>query len=196
MTLKPAQEMIDKGGWKGSCFGSVQKLLVVTTHSQVALFSKKINLKWLRLQFVAGYNWSKNKATLDYRITTKWSEGARIKRKERVDLVPNLLLASVKWNMDFQLPDIEGHLGNEGNNDPVDVQFGRLDFSIDQIDITLSSPFFTKARSLDPPPGPAALPPITSSSSSPAAAPLTPTDHEPDKPSRIFGWWPFGKKSQ
>ncbi len=51
---------------------------------QAALFSRKIDAKWLRLQFVLGYNWAKNKTTLDYRITTKWSDGPRLKRKERV----------------------------------------------------------------------------------------------------------------
>lgn len=181
MTLKPDQDLVEKGGWRGFCFGKVQKLLLVTTHSQIALFSKKINMKWLRLQFVAGYNWSKNKASLDYRITTKWSDGARIKRKERVELVPDRLLASAKWNMDFALPDIEGHLGSNGHNDPVDVQFGRLDFSIDQLDLTLMSPFFAKIKSVE------TLP----SAERERSIPAEPT--EPNRTSRIFGWLPWKK---
>jgi hypothetical protein len=194
MTLKPDQEMVEKGGWQGACFGKVQKVLLVTTHSQLALFSKKINMKWLRLQFVAGYNWTKQKATLDYRITTKWSEGARIKRKEGVEIVPNLLLASVKWNMDFALPDIEGHLGNEGN-DPVDVQFGRLEFQIDQIDFTLTSPFYRKPKEIKPlstvaaSPKPNAFPP-------PTEAPGDAAQASPAKPSNVLSLfrWPWVKK--
>ena len=45
----------------------VQKLLVVPTHSQLCVFSRKLTWKWMRLQFMAGYNWARNRPTLDYR---------------------------------------------------------------------------------------------------------------------------------
>jgi hypothetical protein len=51
---------------------------------KVALFSRKLQLGWIRLQGVAGYNWLKQKPTLDYRMTTKWGDGPRLRRKERV----------------------------------------------------------------------------------------------------------------
>jgi len=37
-----------------------------------------------RLQFVLSYNWERAAPNLEYRLTTKWSDGPRIKRKERV----------------------------------------------------------------------------------------------------------------
>lgn len=60
--------------------------------------------------------------------------------------------------MDFHLPDIEGHFGNEAS-DPVDVQFGRLDFAIEQLDLTLISPLFQKKPKAEDsfPPGPTDL---------------------------------------
>jgi hypothetical protein len=41
------------------------------------------------------------------RISTKWSEGGKIKRKERYQLSDNMQLRC-KWNMDLHLPDLEG----------------------------------------------------------------------------------------
>ena len=35
------------------------------------MFSRKLQLGWLRLQIVAGYNWEKQKPTLDYRYGLK-----------------------------------------------------------------------------------------------------------------------------
>ena len=46
--------------------------------------TKKPQLSVFRLQFVLGYNWARRAPSLDYRLTTKWGDGPRIRRKERV----------------------------------------------------------------------------------------------------------------
>jgi hypothetical protein len=46
-----------------------------TNYTQLSVF---------RLQFVLGYNWARRAPSLDYRLTTKWGDGPRIRRKERV----------------------------------------------------------------------------------------------------------------
>ncbi|KAF5830162.1 hypothetical protein DUNSADRAFT_14939 [Dunaliella salina] len=122
--------------------GVLQKVLLVPTHSQVCAFSKKLQFGWLRLQFMAGYNWARKMPTLDYRVTTKWSDGGRLKRKERYRVAGSMLLRC-KWNMDLHLPDMEGHLGaNELDLEPVDIDYGRLDFEISQVDMVLESPLW------------------------------------------------------
>eukprot|EP00195_Chlamydomonas_chlamydogama_P009442 CAMPEP_0202891212 /NCGR_PEP_ID=MMETSP1392-20130828/1327_1 /ASSEMBLY_ACC=CAM_ASM_000868 /TAXON_ID=225041 /ORGANISM="Chlamydomonas chlamydogama, Strain SAG 11-48b" /LENGTH=332 /DNA_ID=CAMNT_0049574897 /DNA_START=72 /DNA_END=1070 /DNA_ORIENTATION=+ len=118
----------------------MQKMLIIPTHSQVCLFSKKLAWGWLRLQFMAGYQWSKHRPSLDYRISTKWGDTQRLKRKEVYDVGDNLRLRC-NWNMFLDLPDVEGHLGaDESGLDAVDVDFGRLDFEISQVDVVIKSP--------------------------------------------------------
>jgi len=136
-TVKPLEE-------RSALARMVQKVLLVPTHAQVCVFSRKLQLGWLRLQFMAGYNWSRQRPTLDYRVTTKWSDGARFKRKERYSVGDSVLLRA-KWNMDLHLPDMEGHLGADDLElDPIDVDFGRLDFEISQVDLVIS-PFQRRA---------------------------------------------------
>ncbi len=62
----------------------VSKLLAVPTHGLLCLYSAKIPLGFLRLQFMASLKCHSLQPSLDYRVTTKWSDGPRIKRKERV----------------------------------------------------------------------------------------------------------------
>ncbi|KAL6764036.1 hypothetical protein V8C86DRAFT_2480865 [Haematococcus lacustris] len=144
LTAKPVLE--------GSRLSSVvQKLLVVPTHSQVCLFSRKLQWRWLRLQFMAGYNWARMKPTLDYRLSTKWNDGGSIKHKERYQVMDNLLLRC-KWNMNLHLPDMEGHLGADDLDlEPVDLDIGHLDFDICQVDLVVHSPW---GRPPAPPPRP------------------------------------------
>mmetsp|Transcript_14552 Transcript_14552/g.42538 ORF Transcript_14552/g.42538 Transcript_14552/m.42538 type:complete len:270 (-) Transcript_14552:423-1232(-) len=119
---------------------NVQKLLLVPGHSQVAVFSRKVHMRWLRLQCVAGYNWARQKPTLDYRVTTKWSDGPRMKRKERFDFFDQGLNLRCKWNLEFNLPDMQGHLGEDNlGMDAVDVDWGRMDFDISQLDCVVRS---------------------------------------------------------
>jgi hypothetical protein len=62
----------------------LHKVLVVPTHSLACAYSAKIPLWVLRLQLMASYNWTTRTPVLNYRLTTKWSEGARVKHKETV----------------------------------------------------------------------------------------------------------------
>ncbi|PNH00373.1 hypothetical protein TSOC_013806 [Tetrabaena socialis] len=68
-------------------------------------------------------------------LSTKWNDGLRFKRKEYFQPTNHLLLRA-KWNLDMQLPDVEGHLGGaEGSLQvPVDVEYGSLDLSVTQLD--------------------------------------------------------------
>ncbi|PNW77284.1 hypothetical protein CHLRE_10g429850v5 [Chlamydomonas reinhardtii] len=130
LTLKPEHS---DAGWRPGRF--VQKVLVLPQQHFAALYSRKLAWGILRCQFVAGYFWDRKRPSLDYRLSTKWNEGLRIKRKEYYQPHNNLLLRA-KWNLDMQLPDVEGHLGGvEGSTQvPVDVEYGSLDFSITQLD--------------------------------------------------------------
>jgi len=125
----------------------VQKLLIIPTHSQVALFSPKIKLGWLRLQGVVSYNWRTKKPSLDYRISTKWNDGPRVGRKERIRIGHNLGI-NCKWNLVAHFPDMEGHIGIENDNaEVVDVDWGHLYFKIPQVDLVLHSPITPGGRS-------------------------------------------------
>ncbi|KAG2422945.1 hypothetical protein HYH02_015381 [Chlamydomonas schloesseri] len=130
LTLKPEHS---DAGWRPGRF--VQKVLVLPQQHFAALYSRKLAWGILRCQFVAGYFWDRQRPSLDYRLSTKWNEGLRIKRKEYYQPHNNLLLRA-KWNLDMQLPDVEGHLGGmEGSTQvPVDVEYGSLDFSVTQLD--------------------------------------------------------------
>jgi DNA/RNA endonuclease G (NUC1) len=99
-TLKPADK-------SGPVARYVRSLLVVPALSTAAAFSSKIQLSVFRLQFVVSYNWERKAPNLEYRITTKWSDGPRIQRKERFLVSPRCRL-SCKWNLDAHLPDMEG----------------------------------------------------------------------------------------
>ncbi|GFR41325.1 hypothetical protein Agub_g2009 [Astrephomene gubernaculifera] len=122
-------------GWYGAPGRFVQKVLVLPQQRFAALYSRKLAWGFLRCQFVAGYFWDRRKASLDYRLSTKWNDGLRFKRKEYYQPTNHLLLRA-KWNLDMQLPDVEGHLGGgEGSTQvPVDVEYGSLDFSVVQLD--------------------------------------------------------------
>lgn len=85
----------------------VRSLLVVPALSTAAVFSSKLRLSVFRLQFVASYNWARRAPNLEYRLTTKWSDGARVRRKERFSVSPRCALAC-KWNLDAHFPDMEG----------------------------------------------------------------------------------------
>ncbi|GAX77466.1 hypothetical protein CEUSTIGMA_g4910.t1 [Chlamydomonas eustigma] len=118
----------------------VQKLLIIPTHSQAALFSSKIQLGWLRLQGVVGYNWRTKKPSLDYRVSTKWNDGPRVGKKERIRIGNNIGI-NCKWNLVAHFPDMEGHIGIEDDNaEVVDVDWGHLYFKIPQVDLVLHSP--------------------------------------------------------
>jgi hypothetical protein len=41
------------------------------------------------------------------RLTTKWGDGPRIKRKEQLQVSPAFQLRT-KWNMEAHFPDLEG----------------------------------------------------------------------------------------
>lgn len=116
----------------------VRKLLVVPSRCQAALFSSKLALGLFRLQLSAGFDWRKKRPTLDYKITTKWSDGQRIKRKEVLPLSDRTKIRC-KWNLDVTLPDMEGHLGHDDEPDApaVDVDYGGLNFDITQLDACL-----------------------------------------------------------
>ncbi|KAG2498012.1 hypothetical protein HYH03_004270 [Edaphochlamys debaryana] len=103
--------------------------------SFAALYSRKLAWGILRCQFVAGYFWDRQRPSFDYRISTKWNDGLRMKRKEYYQPTDKLLLRA-KWSLDMELPDVEGHLGGIENSTqvPVDVEYGRLEFSVVQLD--------------------------------------------------------------
>ncbi|GBF99398.1 hypothetical protein Rsub_12331 [Raphidocelis subcapitata] len=126
-TLKPADK-------DGPTSRYVRSLLVVPALSTAAVFSSKIRLNIFRLQFVLSYNWARRAPNLEYRLTTKWSDGPRIKRKERFQVSDRCNL-SCKWNLDAHLPDMEGHLGGGGN--AMDVDYGSMLFEVSQLDISL-----------------------------------------------------------
>lgn len=112
----------------------VRSALVVPELGQVALFSSKINISVFRLQFVLGYNWKQRLPSLDYRLTTKWGDGPRLKRKERVQVSEAFNLRA-KWNLEAHFPDLEGHLGAGGNRGTaVDVDYGGVSFEVTQLD--------------------------------------------------------------
>ncbi|GLC45727.1 hypothetical protein PLESTB_000505200 [Pleodorina starrii] len=133
LTMKPAEA--DEGLRLGRF---VQKLLVMPQQRFAALYSRKLGWGFLRCQFVAGYFWDTRRPSLDYRLSTKWNEGLRFKRKEYYQPVDALLLRA-RWNLDMQLPDVEGHLGGgEGAVQvPVEVEYGSMDFSITQLDFVI-----------------------------------------------------------
>lgn len=112
----------------------VRSLLVVPALSTAAVFSSKIRLSVFRLQFVLSYNWQRKTPNLEYRLTTKWSDGPRIKRKERFQVSDRCELRC-KWNLDARFPDMEGHVGGGGNE--VDVDYGSMLFEISQLDLAL-----------------------------------------------------------
>ncbi|KIY94322.1 hypothetical protein MNEG_13640 [Monoraphidium neglectum] len=126
-TLKPAAKDAAVGKY-------VRSLLVIPAMSTAAVFSSKIQLSVFRLQFVASYNWQRRAPSLEYRLTTKWSDGPRIKRKERFQ-VSDRCHVRCKWNLEAHLPDMEGHVGGGGN--AVDVDYGSLMFDISQLDVCL-----------------------------------------------------------
>eukprot|EP00882_Tetradesmus_deserticola_P005160 GHRQ01005435.1.p1 GENE.GHRQ01005435.1~~GHRQ01005435.1.p1 ORF type:complete len:211 (+),score=89.28 GHRQ01005435.1:235-867(+) len=113
----------------------VRSLLLVPETGQAALFSRKININVFRLQFVLGYNWKQRTPSLDYKLTTKWGDGPRLKRKEQVHVSEAFQLRA-KWNMQAHLPDLEGHLGGSGSdgNTAVDVDYGGVSFEVSQLD--------------------------------------------------------------
>ncbi|WIA33159.1 hypothetical protein OEZ86_006307 [Tetradesmus obliquus] len=116
----------------------VRSLLLVPETGQAAVFSSKININVFRLQFVLGYNWKQHTPSLDYRLTTKWGDGPRLKRKERAQ-VSDAFQLRAKWNMQAHFPDLEGHLGGSGSNGntAVDVDYGGVSFEISQLDAVL-----------------------------------------------------------
>ncbi|KAI8471417.1 MAG: hypothetical protein J3K34DRAFT_417057 [Monoraphidium minutum] len=126
-TLKPSEK-------DGSVGRYVRSLLVVPALSTAAAFSSKIQLSVFRLQFVVSYNWQRRQPNLEYRLTTKWSDGPRIKRKERFQVSDRCSLRC-KWNLDAHLPDMEGHVGGGGNT--VDVDYGSMSFEVSQLDLCL-----------------------------------------------------------
>ncbi|KAF8067322.1 hypothetical protein HT031_002370 [Scenedesmus sp. PABB004] len=114
----------------------VRSLLVVPEQGQAALYSSKIFFSVFRLQFVLGYNWRRGAPSLDYRLTTKWGDGPRLKRKERAQ-VSDAFQLRAKWNMEAHFPDLEGHLGGPaggGGSTAVDVDYGGVSFEITQLD--------------------------------------------------------------
>jgi len=113
---------------------AVHKVVLTPLAHLVAVHSAKVGLGVLRLQLSAGFNWARRQPTLDYRLTTKWSDGPRFKRKEVVHLSDGLQLRA-RWNLDACLPDVEGHLGrDEPWAAPYDVDYGSLNFEISQVD--------------------------------------------------------------
>ncbi|MEW5297198.1 MAG: hypothetical protein WDW38_006022 [Sanguina aurantia] len=139
LTAKPVDETSLPGR-------SIQKLLILPQQTTAALYSKKLGWGILRLQFVAGYNWKLRKCMLDYRVTTKWSDGARVKMKERYSANNNLLLRA-KWNLDMDFPDLEGHLGGfgEGAMGAVDLDYGRMELDVTQADMVIDLDGFEPA---------------------------------------------------
>jgi len=115
----------------------VRSLLVVPALSSAAIYSNKINFSVFRLQFVLGFNYAKRTPSLDYRLTTKWGDGPRLKRKEKVQVSDSCELRC-KWNLEAQLPDMEGHIGgSSAARKAVDVDYGSVHFEVSQLDFVL-----------------------------------------------------------
>jgi hypothetical protein len=127
LTLKPNDRESGPGRY-------VRSLLLVPQLSTAAAFSARIPLGVFRLQCVLSYNWARRAPSLEYRLTTKWSDGARIRRKERF-VVSDRCAVRAKWNLDAHLPDMEGHVGGGGN--ALDVDYGSMAFDVSQIDLCL-----------------------------------------------------------
>ncbi|EFJ44862.1 hypothetical protein VOLCADRAFT_118601 [Volvox carteri f. nagariensis] len=140
MMVKP--EQVD-AGWRPGRF--IQKALVMPQQRFAAVYSRKLALSFLRLQFVVGYFWDTRRPTLDYRFSTKWNEGLRFKRKEFIQPTRNLLIRTC-WALDMQLPEAEGHLGGgQGSRQvPVEVEYGSLDISVTQVDFVCDFDGFKK----------------------------------------------------
>lgn len=112
----------------------MRSALLVPELGQAALFSRKLTVSVFRLQFVLGYNWKHNTPSLDYRLTTKWGDGPRLKRKEQAQ-VSEAFSVRAKWNLEAHFPDLEGHLGAGGSSSTaVDVDYGGASFEITQLD--------------------------------------------------------------
>ncbi|KXZ56482.1 hypothetical protein GPECTOR_1g431 [Gonium pectorale] len=183
LTLKPTPA--DSGLRPGRF---VQKVLLLPQQSFAALYSRKLSWGFLRCQFVAGYFWDRHRPSLDYRLSTKWNEGLRFKRKEYYQPTKHLLLRA-KWNLDMQLPDVEGHLGGvEGSTQvPLDVEYGSLDFSVVQLDWICDLDGFKEghrgaaASTTAKKPEPAAQRPA-------ASAPGAAQSAQPDRPALSLPW--------
>lgn len=71
------------------------------------------------------------------RITTKWSEGPRIKRKEMFKL-SDALQVRCRWNLECHFPDVEGHFGgDEPWSSPYELDYGSMSFEINQVDAVI-----------------------------------------------------------
>lgn len=123
---QPADE--SKSPWGRFLDRSMHKLLVLPNQLQVEFHTRKVPFWVFNVNMVLGYSWSRSQPLLEYRLTTKWSEGPKFRAKKQLSFLNKRL--NVKCGLNYSLPCVEASGGIGANNQPrseEQVSMGFLD---------------------------------------------------------------------
>ena len=124
LTLKSA------GPWKRERWWD--KVYVNPAHTDLRLYTRKIQVGVLKLQAVLGYDWHRNRGGVSWRISTAWTRSVQsLERKESIQISDQVEIKP-HWSLDYSMPAMEGEVGTE--QEAVDVDYGFCHFSIPQVD--------------------------------------------------------------
>ena len=124
LTLKSA------GPWKRERWWD--KVYVNPAHTDLRLYTRKIQVGVLKLQAVLGYDWHRNRGGVSWRLSTAWTRSVQsLERKESIQISDQVEIKP-HWSLDYSMPAMEGEVGTE--QEAVDVDYGFCHFSIPQVD--------------------------------------------------------------